>query len=126
MASVNPMTNTVGGTATGTTTGVAAPSYGATTTGPATGTGLATGAAPATGTAPVGTRAAVGRGVATGGASNFLLFILALLLPPVAVFLKVGLRADFWINVLLTILGWIPGILHAWWVIATTKAVVTY
>ncbi|EPT01230.1 hypothetical protein FOMPIDRAFT_1120960 [Fomitopsis schrenkii] len=39
------------------------------------------------------------------------------LLPPVAVFLKTGLRAEFWINVLLTILGWIPGILHAWWVL---------
>lgn len=23
---------------------------------------------------------------------------------------------DFWINILLTILGWIPGILHAWYV----------
>jgi len=60
------------------------------------------------------------------GASNFILFILALLLPPVAVFFKKGLRADFWINVLLTILGWIPGILHAWWVIATARPVATY
>lgn len=26
---------------------------------------------------------------------------------------------DFWINFLLTILAWLPGILHAWWVVAT-------
>ncbi|KLO11825.1 hypothetical protein SCHPADRAFT_451362 [Schizopora paradoxa] len=29
---------------------------------------------------------------------------------------------DFWLNILLTILGWIPGVLHAWYVIATRTA----
>lgn len=33
------------------------------------------------------------------------------------VFLKRGCNADLLINILLTILGWIPGVLHAWWVI---------
>ena len=44
--------------------------------------------------------------------------ILAILLPPVGVFLQVGLGLHFWINILLTILGYIPGIVHAIWVIA--------
>ncbi|MGF1495449.1 MAG: YqaE/Pmp3 family membrane protein [Elainellaceae cyanobacterium] len=43
--------------------------------------------------------------------------ILAILLPPLGVFLQVGLGAQFWINVLLTLLGYIPGIIHAVWVI---------
>ena len=44
--------------------------------------------------------------------------ILAIILPPVGVFLQVGLGKHFWINILLTILGYIPGIVHAVWVIA--------
>lgn len=44
--------------------------------------------------------------------------IFAILLPPVGVFLQVGLGASFWINILLTLLGYIPGIVHAVWVIA--------
>ncbi|MGC3872644.1 YqaE/Pmp3 family membrane protein [Halomonas sp. GXIMD04776] len=44
--------------------------------------------------------------------------ILAILLPPVGVFLQVGLGLHFWINILLTILGYIPGIVHAIWIIA--------
>lgn len=43
--------------------------------------------------------------------------LFAILLPPVGVFLEVGLGAHFWINILLTLLGYIPGIIHALWVI---------
>ncbi|MEO0406803.1 MAG: YqaE/Pmp3 family membrane protein [Cyanobacteria bacterium P01_A01_bin.135] len=43
--------------------------------------------------------------------------IFAVILPPVGVFMQVGLTAQFWINVLLTLLGYIPGIIHAVWVI---------
>ncbi len=43
--------------------------------------------------------------------------IVAILLPPLGVFLQEGLGKHFWINVLLTILGYIPGIVHALWVI---------
>lgn len=43
--------------------------------------------------------------------------ILAILLPPLGVFLQVGLTPQFWINVLLTILGYVPGIIHAVWII---------
>jgi len=44
--------------------------------------------------------------------------ILAILLPPLGVFLQVGLGAQFWLNILLTLLGYIPGIVHAVWIIA--------
>ena len=44
--------------------------------------------------------------------------LLAILLPPVGVFLQVGIGAQFWLNILLTLLGYIPGIVHAVWVIA--------
>lgn len=44
--------------------------------------------------------------------------ILAIILPPLGVFLTVGLGAQFWINIVLTILGWVPGVVHAVWVIA--------
>jgi len=39
--------------------------------------------------------------------------IAAILLPPLGVFLRRGLGPEFWIDVLLTLLGWIPGILFA-------------
>ena len=35
--------------------------------------------------------------------------LLAIFLPPAGVFLQVGLGKHFWINLLLTLLGWIPG-----------------
>lgn len=44
--------------------------------------------------------------------------IFAIILPPVGVFLQVGIGMHFWINIVLTILGYIPGIIHAVWVIA--------
>ena len=44
--------------------------------------------------------------------------LLAILLPPLGVFLQVGIGLQFWINILLTICGYIPGIVHAVWIIA--------
>jgi uncharacterized membrane protein YqaE (UPF0057 family) len=43
--------------------------------------------------------------------------LLAIVLPPLGVFLQVGLGLHFWINILLTLLGYVPGIVHAIWVI---------
>ena len=43
--------------------------------------------------------------------------LLAIILPPVGVFLQVGIGLHFWINILLTLLGYVPGIIHAVWVI---------
>ncbi|WP_340202321.1 YqaE/Pmp3 family membrane protein [Ascidiimonas sp. W6] len=45
-----------------------------------------------------------------------LTIILSLLVPPLAVFLKHGLGGAFLINLLLTILGWLPGVIHAFYV----------
>lgn len=47
--------------------------------------------------------------------------ILAILLPPVAAFLQVGLSTHFWLNILLTILGGLPGMIHALWLIFSDK-----
>jgi uncharacterized membrane protein YqaE (UPF0057 family) len=55
------------------------------------------------------------RRTATGG--DVIRILLAILLPPLGVFLQVGLGLHFWINILLTLLGYIPGIVHAVWII---------
>jgi len=47
--------------------------------------------------------------------------ILAIFLPPLGVFLQVGLGMHFWINLLLTFLGYIPGIIHAVWIIVKSR-----
>jgi uncharacterized membrane protein YqaE (UPF0057 family) len=44
--------------------------------------------------------------------------IFAIILPPLGVFLTVGIGFEFWLNILLTLLGFIPGVIHAIWVIA--------
>ncbi len=49
---------------------------------------------------------------------TFLRILIAILLPPLGVFLQVGIGKHFWINIVLTLLGYIPGIVHAVWVIA--------
>jgi uncharacterized membrane protein YqaE (UPF0057 family) len=49
--------------------------------------------------------------------SELLAVILAIFLPPLGVFLKKGLDAQFVINILLTLFGWLPGIIHALYVI---------
>jgi len=43
--------------------------------------------------------------------------ILSVIIPPVGVFLQVGLGLQFWLNILLTLLGYFPGLIHAVWVI---------
>ncbi|MDP5030599.1 MAG: YqaE/Pmp3 family membrane protein [Paraglaciecola sp.] len=48
--------------------------------------------------------------------NKLVLIILAIFLPPIAVFLKSGVGKDLLINVLLCILFYIPGIVHALWV----------
>lgn len=49
---------------------------------------------------------------------DLLRIILAIFIPPLGVFLQVGFGKHFWLNILLTLLGYIPGIVHAVWVIA--------
>ncbi len=50
---------------------------------------------------------------------DLLKIILAVILPPLGVFLEVGLGKHFWINIILTLLGFIPGIIHAVYIIAS-------
>ena len=49
--------------------------------------------------------------------TDVLRVLLAILLPPLGVFLQVGLGLQFWLNVLLTLLGYVPGIVHAVYII---------
>lgn len=51
--------------------------------------------------------------------SDVLKIILAVILPPLGVLLEVGLGLHFWINIVLTLLGFVPGIIHAVYIIAT-------
>lgn len=39
--------------------------------------------------------------------------LIAIVLPPLGVFLQVCLGLHFWLNIVLTLLGSIPGIIHA-------------
>jgi uncharacterized membrane protein YqaE (UPF0057 family) len=42
--------------------------------------------------------------------------LLSIFLPPLGVFLKVGIGLHFWLNLILTLFGYVPGIIHAVWV----------
>lgn len=55
--------------------------------------------------------------MATTSANTLLLVILAILLPPLAVFLQEGLNSRFWICLVLTIMFFVPGMLYALYVI---------
>jgi uncharacterized membrane protein YqaE (UPF0057 family) len=48
---------------------------------------------------------------------NIVRIILALLLPPVAAFLTVGIGLHFWINILLSLFFYVPGMIHAIWLV---------
>ncbi|MBG0790814.1 MAG: YqaE/Pmp3 family membrane protein [Desulfovibrionaceae bacterium] len=47
--------------------------------------------------------------------------IISVLIPPIGAFLKVGLGIQFWLNLLLTILGYFPGLVHVIWLLARKK-----
>ncbi|MEL6646185.1 MAG: YqaE/Pmp3 family membrane protein [Pseudomonadota bacterium] len=49
---------------------------------------------------------------------DILRIVIAVILPPLGVFLQVGLGKHFWLNILLTLLGYLPGIIHAVYIIA--------
>jgi len=52
---------------------------------------------------------------------NILLTILAIILPPIAALIKVGCTTHFFLNILLTLLGFLPGCIHALWLIWSNK-----
>jgi len=49
--------------------------------------------------------------------NKLLMIIIAVLLPPLAVFLKDGVGTPLVINVVLCVFFWVPGILHGLWVV---------
>ncbi|CAL9069259.1 unnamed protein product [Musa banksii] len=58
--------------------------------------------------------------MADKGTANCIDILLAIILPPLGVFLKFGCeQMEFWICLLLTLFGYIPGIIYA--VYAITK-----
>jgi uncharacterized membrane protein YqaE (UPF0057 family) len=48
--------------------------------------------------------------------NKLLLIILAIFLPPIAVLVKNGVGKDLLINIILCILFYVPGVIHALWV----------
>ncbi|CAN4110862.1 unnamed protein product [Withania somnifera] len=48
---------------------------------------------------------------------TFIDILLAIILPPLGVFLKFGCEVEFWICLLLTFIGWLPGIIYAIYVL---------
>ncbi|KAF9788518.1 hypothetical protein BJ322DRAFT_1106505 [Thelephora terrestris] len=52
------------------------------------------------------------------------LYFIALFVPPLPVALKRGFGAEFCINILLWIFGWIPGVIHSWYIISKSPGVI--
>ena len=52
---------------------------------------------------------------------NIVNLILAILLPPLGAFLQVGATKHLVINIILCLLGWLPGVIHAVWLVATNQ-----
>lgn len=50
---------------------------------------------------------------------DLLKILLAVILPPLGVLLEVGLGLHFWLNIILTLFGFVPGIIHAVYIIVT-------
>ncbi|GAB9465981.1 hypothetical protein Gpo141_00003367 [Globisporangium polare] len=53
----------------------------------------------------------------TGLGDRIAIIVLAIVLPPLGVFFQTGCNKDLAINVLLTLLGYLPGIIHALYII---------
>lgn len=49
---------------------------------------------------------------------DLLRILISILIPPLGVFLQVGLTGHFFLNIVLTLLGYVPGIIHAVYIIA--------
>lgn len=44
--------------------------------------------------------------------------IMAVLLPPIAVLLRRGIGGEFVLSIILSIIGWLPGVIYALYVVA--------
>ena len=62
---------------------------------------------------------------ASGAAvSSLVRILLAIFMPPIAVLVTTGFGLQFLLNVLLWILGWLPGTVHALWLMNRDRALV--
>lgn len=52
---------------------------------------------------------------------DLLKIIFAILLPPVAAYLQVGITLHFVLNIVLTLFGFVPGLIHALWLVLTKQ-----
>ncbi len=52
---------------------------------------------------------------------GFLQILILVIVPPVGVFLKRGLGLDFLLSIVLTVLGYFPGLIHAIWVVTRDR-----
>ncbi|MGL5038020.1 MAG: YqaE/Pmp3 family membrane protein [Aeromonas sp.] len=53
--------------------------------------------------------------------STLIKILLAIFLPPVCAFIQVGFSLQFLINIVLTLMGGLPGMVHALWLVANDK-----
>lgn len=52
---------------------------------------------------------------------GFLQVVASVIIPPVGVFLKRGFGFSFLLSILLTILGYVPGLIYAIWVVSRAR-----
>lgn len=50
---------------------------------------------------------------------SLLEIIVTILIPPLGVAMRYGLSGKFWLNLILTILGYVPGLIHGFYVLAS-------
>ncbi|KLU07359.1 Stress induced hydrophobic peptide [Rhodopirellula islandica] len=50
---------------------------------------------------------------------NFIRLLLVFLLPPVAVYMQIGVGHYFWISLILTLLGFVPGLVYSLYIMAS-------
>lgn len=60
--------------------------------------------------------------MAAEGTKDFVRVIASWFLPPLGVFLQVGVGMHLVVSIVLTLLGFLPGVIHAFWVIASLES----
>ncbi|ODQ44399.1 hypothetical protein PICMEDRAFT_37045 [Pichia membranifaciens NRRL Y-2026] len=53
--------------------------------------------------------------------SKIIAYIIAIIFPPLAVLMAKGVGMDLVINIVLCILGWFPGMLHAAYIVSKSE-----
>lgn len=52
---------------------------------------------------------------------KLLILIIGILLPPLGAAFRVGFSTHFWVNLILTLLGYVPGLCHFLWMMFTDR-----